>query len=77
MATFIEVLPALQNNQRVRRRKWDAATQMHICENGALVQQAAGAPYAYSLDGYEITATDWEVVSSTSIHHQMQAHVAV
>jgi hypothetical protein len=67
MAGFDTMLPALKAGRAIRRNKWDAATKMFIDGSGALVQQATGAPYAYSLNGAELTAKDWQLVG-------LQAH---
>jgi hypothetical protein len=64
MAGFDTMLPALKAGRAIRRIKWDAGTKMFIDDIGALVQQATGAPYAYSLNGAELTATDWQLIDS-------------
>jgi hypothetical protein len=64
MAHFEGMLPALKAGQSIRRDNWDAGTKMFIDASGELVQQATGAPYAYSLNGAELTTTDWQLVGS-------------
>jgi hypothetical protein len=64
MAGFDTMLAELKAGRAIRRSKWDAGTKMFIDGSGALVQQATGAPYAYSLNGGELTATDWQLIDS-------------
>lgn len=61
MAVFEEIISTLKAGGLIRRNHWDEGTKLFIDNDGELKQQATGAPYVYSLDGCEISATDWTI----------------
>jgi hypothetical protein len=69
MTGFDSMIEAVQSGVSIRRDAWEPTTIMFV-EDGELMQQATGKPYPYQLSWYEINATDWRAVDSTSIRPQ-------
>lgn len=61
MEQFEKMLHALKAGQSIRRKIWDAGSKLFV-QNGKLMMQASGAPYAYDLSWYEMAANDWSII---------------
>jgi hypothetical protein len=72
MDTFVSMLPALRNGQRVAFAQWDDTTSLFV-KDGELMQQATGEPYPYQLSWHEINAAGWRLAAPTSIAHSHQS----
>lgn len=56
-----EVLPALREGKKIRRRTWCKDTYIYINSYGNFETQS-GRPFEIILDGYDLRHNNWEIV---------------
>jgi hypothetical protein len=66
MLNFADVFHALVEGKKVRLPKWDSTTTLSVLDGELVLQTRKGKPHSYDLSWYEINATDWQVVETTS-----------
>lgn len=58
---FREMISALEDGAKVRRKRWEPTTKMFVDDHNELVcQKGECEPYTYQIAWYELTAKDWE-----------------
>lgn len=68
LALFEDVVDALKLGKKICRAHWDTGTTLFF-QDGDLVQQSLkGRAQTYSLDGYELLATDWSICDARDIY---------
>jgi hypothetical protein len=68
MTTFETAITALAEGKQVKRAAWENGSSMYADSDRQLMRSnpsQPGVPYNWVLDFNDVTATDWQVVSST------------